>query len=137
MSEVDPTRICPGCGWMFGVTGACCCSMAGTGAQTASKKGADFTALEEAIGADMAIDALTDKLADLQSSLGKIIDWADAYPLDVFREPSKEDWATAARVLKKAGLTLDAISGSNMRHCLEGAKRIAAAALAASKTRTT
>lgn len=47
--------------------------------------------------------------------------WCDAYPLKVFPEP---DWAKAARVLKENGMTLDAISASNMRHVLDGVRRI-------------
>jgi hypothetical protein len=39
----------------------------------------------------------------------------------VFPEP---DWAKAARVLKENGMTLDAISASNMRHVLDGVRRI-------------
>jgi hypothetical protein len=39
--------------------------------------------------------------------------WLDAYPLTMFPEP---DLKRAAEVLKAAGMTLDSISASNMRH---------------------
>jgi hypothetical protein len=39
--------------------------------------------------------------------------WEQAYPLAMFPEP---DLKRAAAVLKDAGMTLDAISASNMRH---------------------
>lgn len=45
----------------------------------------------------------------------EILNWIDAYPLDLFPEP---DLKKAAKVLKENGLTLDAISASNMRHVL-------------------
>ena len=44
-------------------------------------------------------------------------DWCKAYPLAVFPEP---DLKLAAKVLKDAGLTLDAVSASAMRHVLTG-----------------
>jgi len=70
----------------------------------------------------------------LREALQKIIDWADAYPVDVFPEPDLE---YVARALKQAAestdthgpISLDCVSASNMRHCLKGAKRIARAAL--------
>ena len=56
----------------------------------------------------------------------KIDNWAKAYPLEVFPEP---DFKKAAEVLKSAGLTLDAISASNMRHVINGVKDIVEQAL--------
>ena len=56
-----------------------------------------------------------------------IIDWCEAYPVSVFPEP---DFKKAASVLKAAGMTLDAISASNFRHCLKGVGKISRAALA-------
>ena len=60
-------------------------------------------------------------------ALNSIKRWADAYPLDVFPEP---DFAKAQDLLKAGGMTLDAISASNMRHVVEGVGNIARAALA-------
>lgn len=58
---------------------------------------------------------------DLQEKMYKIKTWIGAYPLSVFPEP---DFKIAHKVLKKHGISLDAISASNMRHVLEGIKNI-------------
>ena len=60
-------------------------------------------------------------MCDSDDKLAKIRAWIDAYPLEVFPEP---DFKKAARVLKAYGMTLDAISASNMRHVLQGVKQI-------------
>ena len=41
--------------------------------------------------------------------------WSEAYPLEVFPEP---DFEKAHEVLKANGMTIDAISASNMRHVI-------------------
>lgn len=64
-------------------------------------------------------NTLLDALADLRQ-------WADSYPLNIFPEP---DFARAAKALADAGMTIDAISASNMRHVLSRVKTIADAAL--------
>jgi len=51
----------------------------------------------------------------------EILNWINAYPLDLFPEP---DLKKAAKVLKENGMTLDAISASNMRHVLDGIEKI-------------
>jgi hypothetical protein len=56
-----------------------------------------------------------------EDKLDKIKRWCDAYPIDIFPEP---DLKKAAKILKENGMTLDAISASNMRHVLSGVKRI-------------
>lgn len=53
--------------------------------------------------------------------LDKINSWIEAYPLDIFPEP---DLKKAAKILKENGMTLDAISASNMRHVLNGVSAI-------------
>jgi len=58
---------------------------------------------------------------ELQDKLHRIKTWIDAYPLSMFPEP---DFKKAARVLKENGMTLDAISASNMRYVLDGVKEI-------------
>lgn len=45
--------------------------------------------------------------------LHELDDWERAYPLSAFPEP---DMRKAAELLKAGGMTLDAISASNMRH---------------------
>jgi hypothetical protein len=59
--------------------------------------------------------------SDHYEALMKIQQWANAYPLEVFPEP---DFKKAAQVLKENGMTIDAISASNMRHVLSGIKDI-------------
>lgn len=54
-------------------------------------------------------------LEEANDLLDKIESWAKAYPLSVFPEP---DFAKAHKVLTENGMTLDAISASNMRHVL-------------------
>ena len=58
---------------------------------------------------------------ELEAAFAKIKNWTKAYPLQVFPEP---DFKKAATVLKAAGINIEAISASNMRHVLEGVKGI-------------
>ena len=62
----------------------------------------------------------------LREALVKIDIWAKAYPLKAFPEP---DLKKVAKVLKDAGLSLDAVSASNMRHVINGVKDITEQAL--------
>ena len=59
-------------------------------------------------------------------ALVRIDTWAKAYPLKVFLKP---DFKKVAEVLKAAGLSLDAVSASNMRHVISGVKDIVDQAL--------
>jgi hypothetical protein len=54
-------------------------------------------------------------------ALEKLQGWADAYPLAVFPEP---DFAKAHELLQAGGMTLDAISASNMRHVISGVRKL-------------
>jgi hypothetical protein len=58
------------------------------------------------------------RLADI---VAQIEAWCEAYPIDAFPEP---DMKKAAALLAAGGMTLDAISASNMRHVLDGIRRI-------------
>lgn len=69
---------------------------------------------------------ITDREEELADALTRIKQWCDAYPLDIFPEPN---WTAAAEVLRAHGMTLDAISASNMRHALRGVAAIADEAL--------
>ena len=69
---------------------------------------------------------LEKRIAELEAALQRIDNWAKAYPIKAFPEP---DLKKAAKVLKDAGLTIDAISASNMRHVLDGVKDITKQAL--------
>ena len=75
--------------------------------------------------ADLA-DAQAQEIERLTEALGRIVEWSEAYPLDVFQEP---DFEKVRSVLEASGMTLDAVSASNMRHVLKGAGAIARAAL--------
>lgn len=62
----------------------------------------------------------------LEEALERIVQWSEAYPLDVFPEP---DWKRAAELLKAGSITLDAVSAHCMRHVIEGVGKIARTAL--------
>ena len=51
----------------------------------------------------------------LRGALTEIEQWGRAYPLAAFPEP---DFGAARTLLEAGGLTLDAVSASNMRHVL-------------------
>jgi len=72
------------------------------------------------------IATLLAHLERCEDALHRIQDWARAYPLDIFPEP---DMKRAHAVLKEHGITLDAISASNMRHVLTGVEGIVREAL--------
>lgn len=54
-------------------------------------------------------------------ALEKLKAWANAYPLSVFPEPNLK---RAHKLLKAGGMTLDAISASNMRHVINGVRKL-------------
>lgn len=62
--------------------------------------------------ADQKQQLAAEQLADFREWVDE---WAGAYPLDVFPEP---DFKRVAEVLKAAGLSLDCVSASNMRHVI-------------------
>lgn len=66
-------------------------------------------------------ECLEARIKELETALMRIDNWAKAYPLKVFPEP---DFKKVAQVLKAAGMSLDAISASNMRHVINGVKDI-------------
>lgn len=70
------------------------------------------------------------RLDRMESALDQIQAWASAYPIGMFPEPN---WAASAKVLKDAGLSLDAISAANMRHVITRVQEIADNAMRASK----
>jgi hypothetical protein len=69
---------------------------------------------------------LEDRIERLEEALRRIVQWSEAYPLEVFPEP---DMARAHEVLRAAGMTLNAISASAMRHVITQVGEIAQAAL--------
>lgn len=62
----------------------------------------------------------------LREGLHEIEVWANAYPANIFIEP---DWKLAQAGLASVGITLDAVSGSNMRHVVDGVGKIVRALL--------
>jgi hypothetical protein len=65
----------------------------------------------------------------LEDALRRIVQWADAYPITVFHEPTEDEYRLAHEVLKANNMTLDAFSASMGRHCLKGVGAIARDAL--------
>jgi hypothetical protein len=58
----------------------------------------------------------------------QIKNWCEAYPISVFPEP---DFGKAHEVLKANGMTLDAISASNMKHVITQVQEMIDAAIRA------
>lgn len=61
------------------------------------------------------IIGMKERIAALEFTLEHILNWAKAYPLEVFPEP---DMKKARMGLASVGITLDAVSASNMRHVI-------------------
>jgi hypothetical protein len=72
-----------------------------------------------------AADALEEK-DRLRDALEQIEQWSHAYPLKAFPEP---DFGLARDLLAAGGITIDAVSASNMRHVVTQVGRMARAAL--------
>lgn len=66
------------------------------------------------------VEDVTGFIEEIEEVLKGIETWANAYPVTVFIEPTKEDFKKAHEVLKANGLTIDGISASAMRHVLNG-----------------
>ena len=58
----------------------------------------------------------------MQEALERIVQWSEAYPLDIFPEP---DLAKARQLLEAGGITLDAVTAHCMRHVIDGVGKIA------------
>lgn len=67
------------------------------------------------------IAEIEEKIEILKDKLKKIKDWCEAYPIEQFPEPDLE---AVKKVLEEAGLSFGAVTASNVRHVLEGIKRI-------------
>jgi len=74
-----------------------------------------------------------DKIDVLSEALRQILNWCTAYPIKAFPEP---DWRKVRMLLDAGGVDIAAVTGSNMRFCLEGVGAIAMAALEAIKDET-
>jgi hypothetical protein len=71
------------------------------------------------------IAAKDDELADMHETLQQIVQWCDAYPLDIFPEP---DLKAARKLLQAGGIAMGAVAASNIRHVLNGVRALAAPA---------
>jgi len=67
-----------------------------------------------------------DRVERLETALQKIVQWSEAYPLDIFPEP---DWEKVAALCEAGGVSLDAISAHCMRQVVRGVGMIAREAL--------
>ena len=82
----------------------------------------------EGIDGDFGIHTLREAAAEhidnLEERLQRIEQWCKAYPRDIFIEPTKKQWKIADETLAAHKgddcPSLTAISGSNMRHVVEG-----------------
>jgi hypothetical protein len=72
------------------------------------------------------VERLERRIEKLEQALQELEAWSHAYPLKVFPEP---DFALARQLLQAGGMSLDAISASNMRHVIESIGKIAHEAL--------
>jgi len=72
---------------------------------------------------------MTEREERLEEALGRIRQWAHAYPVEVFRPVSEDDLKTAATVLESVGISLAAIHGGWARHILDGVSTICEQAL--------
>jgi len=99
---------CEGCGYAHGVKLCKRC--------TAEKEAREILAQLGAAGV-IKRGELEAENQNLRVALEKIQSWCNAYPLKVFPEP---DFKAVHKALKDAGLSLDAVSASNMRHVLDG-----------------
>lgn len=66
------------------------------------------------------------RIDGLEDALNRIVQWSEAYPIDIFPEPDLEK---ARSLLEAGGITLDAVSAHCMRHVVEGVGKIAREAL--------
>lgn len=70
--------------------------------------------------------AQQDRIDELEEALQRIVQWSEAYPIDIFPEP---DFKKVRELLAAGGITIDSVSASNMRHVVEGVGKIAREAL--------
>jgi hypothetical protein len=75
------------------------------------------------------LEAMREKIDRLTVALQKIVQWSEAYPIDIFHVPDQYECKRAHELLKANGMTLDAFSASMGRHCLKGVGDIAREAL--------
>ena len=131
----DERRLCPPSEWLR-ATDAAAAALEAADERIAAlnERHAAFVKLNTAMFDNVARErdtareriAALEKDADaMREALLRIVQWADAYPEDVFPAVTKDEWKQANVVLDAAGLSLTRISASNMRHVVEGVGKIA------------
>lgn len=66
------------------------------------------------------VTELEERIDELEGLLRQIKNWCRAYPLEIAREPTEEEWKIAHKVLKDAGMNLSPFMVSAMRHVTTG-----------------
>lgn len=75
---------------------------------------------------------MCERCEELEEALRRIAQWAEAYPTNIFHEPTPDECHRAHKLLTANGMTIDAFSASMGRHCLQGVGKIARGALGTS-----
>ena len=88
-------------------------------------------ALEDLRALRSQVARLEEQIESAQDEIQGIINWTNAYPLDVFIEPEKEVWGRANKILEENGISFTALNGSTMRHVINGVAEYAKKAYAA------
>ena len=70
---------------------------------------------------DPVFEQAADTIERLDHALDLVLQWVEAYPLDVFPEP---DWKQVRALLEAGGITLDSVSAGAMRRVVDGIQRI-------------
>jgi hypothetical protein len=89
--------------------------------------GTTESGIEKILAGFKEIEKLKAKLERVTEAIDRIKAWCNAYPVSVFAEP---DFTAVRMALEDKGLSLDAVSASNMRHVVDGIRDIVEAALA-------
>jgi len=82
----------------------------------------DINGIAEAIEEQMPGSA--QRLYDLADAIGKIEQWAKAYPEDIFIPMTSEDWQQHHEILKGANRSGSAAAADSMRHVAVGMQKI-------------
>ena len=70
-------------------------------------------------------ERLQARIGELEDAMQRIVNWADAYPVDIFIPPTKEDLKRSNEILRENGISFTAINGATMKHVIDGVGNIA------------
>ncbi len=82
----------------------------------------EICAIAESIEGEMPGSA--QRLDNLADAIGKIEQWAKAYPEDIFIPMTPEDWRDHHSMLKGHGRSGSAAAADSMRHVCKGIQKI-------------